>query len=106
MEVGYRRKIEDARSGMVTLGPEESFCPKCFGDMKVQKTRPRYIATIKYGCIDLRILTLVLIFILIVSLWDKNWPNKHKAYTKLCRGDRGVTINKCKQETHPRANKY
>ena len=64
MEVGYRRKIEDARSGMVTLGPEESFCPKCFGDMKVQKTRPRYIATIKYGCIDLRILTLVLIFIL------------------------------------------
>ena len=58
MEVGYRRKIEDARSGMVTLGPEESFCPKCFGDMKVQKTRPRYIATIKYGCIDLRILTL------------------------------------------------
>ena len=58
MEVGYRRKIEDARSGMVTLGPEESFCPKCFGGMKVQKTRPRYIATIKYGCIDLRILTL------------------------------------------------
>lgn len=58
MEVGYRRKIEDAISGMVTLGPEESFCPKCFGDMKVQKTRPRSIATIKYGCIDLRILTL------------------------------------------------
>ena len=47
MEVGYRRKIEDARSGMVTLGPEEFFCPKCFGDMKVQKSRPRYIATIK-----------------------------------------------------------
>jgi hypothetical protein len=59
MEAGYRRKIVDTRSGMVTLGPEESFCPKCFDDMKIQKSRPRYIATIKYGCIDLRILTLV-----------------------------------------------
>ncbi len=59
MEVEYRRKIEDTRSGMVTLEPEQSFCPKCFDDMKIQKTRPRYIATIKYGCIDLRILTLV-----------------------------------------------
>jgi len=59
MEVEYRRKIEDTRSGMVTLEPEESFCPQCFGDMRIQKTRHRYIATIKYGCIDLRILTLV-----------------------------------------------
>jgi hypothetical protein len=59
MEVGYRRKIVDTRSGMVTLGPEESFCPKCLDDMKIQKSRSRYIATIKYGCIDLRILTLV-----------------------------------------------
>ena len=58
MELGYRRKIEDNRIGMVTLEPEGSFCPKCFGDMKIQKTRSRYIATIKYGCIDLRILTL------------------------------------------------
>lgn len=59
MEVGYRRKIVDTRSGMVTLVPEGSFCPKCLGDMKIQKSGPRYIATIKYGCIDLRILTLV-----------------------------------------------
>jgi len=59
LEVEYRRKIGDTRSAMVTLGPEESFCPKCLGDMKIQKTRARYIATIKYGCIDLRILTLV-----------------------------------------------
>jgi len=59
MEVGYRRKIEDTTSGMITLRSEESFCPQCFGDMKIQKTRYRYIATIKYGCIDLRILTLV-----------------------------------------------
>jgi len=59
MEVEYRRKIEDTKSGMATLAPEESFCPKCFDDMKIQKTRHRYIATIKYGCIDLRILTLV-----------------------------------------------
>ena len=58
MEMGNRRKIEDTTSGMITLAPEESFCPKCFGDMKIQKTRPRYIATIKYGYIDLRILTL------------------------------------------------
>lgn len=59
MEAGYHRKIKDTTSGMITLRPEESFCPKCFGDMKIQKTRPRYIATIKYGCIDLRILALV-----------------------------------------------
>ena len=55
----YRRKIGDTISAMVTLEPEESFCPKCLGDMKIQKTRARHIATIKYGCIDLRILTLV-----------------------------------------------
>ena len=52
MEVGYRRKIMDT-SGMITLRPEESFCPECLDDMKIQKSRSRYIATIKYGFIDL-----------------------------------------------------
>lgn len=59
MEEEYRRKIGDTiEGGIIDLEPGESFCPRCNNAMKVLKTYHRFLFTIKYGYLDLRVKTL------------------------------------------------
>lgn len=55
MEAEYRRNIEDISVDNIYLEPEKSFCPQCFRTMKILKTYHRFLFTIKYGGVDLRV---------------------------------------------------
>lgn len=59
LESEFREKAREMQGVMITLEPKESFCPQCFGEMQIQKSRRTYPVTIKYGAPVMRIVTLV-----------------------------------------------
>jgi hypothetical protein len=55
----YHRGLEIIRGIDVTVAPTETTCPECCDEMGVQQTRPkRRVATVKYGPLSLRVVTL------------------------------------------------
>ena len=57
-EARLRGKIRDMQLVPITVAPEVSICPKCFKEMKVQKTYPRFLITKKYGNVRVRLIIL------------------------------------------------
>jgi len=58
LEATYRAKMRDMQKVPITIAPEESTCPRCIEEMKVQKSYHRSVVTLKYGNVHARIITL------------------------------------------------